>query len=287
MSNTVKILSKINKAWYEELLEAFKATQLTIMKNFNEKYLIKDNIHKSICAENSKISFGLCSERQPYEFIFTITNDYELIWEVFLKYFDINLTEYIEHLLWKTHHILLVGIWEINRAKFYEIWEELSYFIKNNSYGIKLKSIAFIPNSSEIESRVEFDNKILYTLRKVLEFNRPSISNISFTFVRFYYKEATLFEQLLDFIPNKKVKFICCKNHLGSLFVELFMMLKFKSLFLLKIAQINEYSNHKVYDLSKLEMKINEMMQFLRRVLSNLIWWLDNHDWDRFFKISK
>ena len=130
-----------------------------INKNYPEEYRFDLNVHGCIAKDVSYKSFGLRDNEKPYMFIFTITKNFALAWEVYLEYYDRKFIEYFQDLLRITHHIYFIGVTEDNSDKFEDFWIDLScnfynndnkinydsYLYKSNN-NINLRSMIFIPH---------------------------------------------------------------------------------------------------------------------------------------------
>ena len=97
-----------------------------INRDYPEEYILDSNVNKCITKDVSYKSFGLRAYKEPYMFIFTITKNFILTWEVYLEYYERKFTEYIKDLLRVTHHIYFIGVTEENNEKFEEFWIDLS-----------------------------------------------------------------------------------------------------------------------------------------------------------------
>ena len=142
--------------------EAFSGAQYVLSwiidRDYHEEYKLDLNVNRCITKDVSDRSMGLRVNKEPYMFIFTITKNFILTWEVYLEYYERKFTEYIKDLLRVTHHIYFIGVTEENNEKFEDFWIDLScnFYCNENkaniesdfykiNHKINLRSMIFIP----------------------------------------------------------------------------------------------------------------------------------------------
>ena len=123
----------------EEFRLTYSELDELIHRSYPGEYMLDLNVNRYIKKDVSYRSMGLCADKKPYMFIFTITKNFTLTWEVYLENYEKRFTEDIKDLLRITHHIYFIGVKEENNEKFDEFWIDLycNFYDNDNKVNIE------------------------------------------------------------------------------------------------------------------------------------------------------
>ena len=145
-------------------------------------------------------------------FIFTITENFDTICEVFMKNFSNDFWDNILDLLEITEHLYLYEVWELEyQTCFNNIWLNLSVgFLSYYNEG-KLKSIHFLPYSLKEVIRNTFCNKTYEIISLWVTQIQNWTPKIKCVFENFDFRENTDLECLLNVFQSSSIKFFYWK----------------------------------------------------------------------------
>ena len=116
-----KILSekqKKNSALYSEFSKMFRVFNGYEPDITNTVFADRD-VQSRVEQDKVLRKYGVKNKGKPSFLIFTITKDYELIWEIYLDhYFDDNILNEFRKLLWMSNYIYLFGIERASKEQF-------------------------------------------------------------------------------------------------------------------------------------------------------------------------
>ena len=195
----IKSINKIfNKALFK--LESFV--------NRSDRYIhrarVSENIYGSFRKENIIRSLGVYTDRGSSIFIFSLTKECKVVWEIYSKSFTNDYGGEIVDLIRVTDHLYFYEILELEEDNFINAWIILKIGLVDYDsvdYGFvdNLKSITFTPFSPNEAIKGPLEeinlNKILVIL-KDLESWRPYINLI---FKNFEFKDIFTLKRLLIF----------------------------------------------------------------------------------------
>ena len=163
-------------------------------------------------------------------FIFNITKQNTLAWEINIEAFEKIFIIPIYDLLKITNHFYFTSVINVNKDIFEELWKKISECI-NSNHDIFIKSIFFSPNDAKNNINYTFCTSILNTLSIIFEWFEDSNQEITFTLSKFNFKFTELFEKLLKWIGCINLKFHRCRFDLPSTFTEIDTGFKNSSIF--------------------------------------------------------
>ena len=148
---------------------------------------VSENIYGSFRKENIIRSLGVYTEMGSSMFIFSLTKECKVVWEIYTKHFIDAYAREIWNLLRIIDHLYLYEILKLMYEEFSDAWIDLKEGLDNN-----LKSITFTPFSpNEVikGSLEELNLKAILLCFKDLESWRH---NINLIFKGFDFKDIFL-----------------------------------------------------------------------------------------------
>ena len=190
----IKTMNKIfDKALYK--LDSF------VHKNnrYEEGFRVSENIYGSLKKEYVIRSLGVYTNRSSSMFIFSLTKECKVFWEIYTKNFDDDYTWNILDLLRVVDHLYFYEILELMDNDYYNAWINLlvglvDYEIPNEN---NLKSIVFTPFSPNEVIKGQFEELNLNAILVCLKDIKSWRSNINIIFKRFDFKDIFTLKRLL------------------------------------------------------------------------------------------
>ena len=159
---------------------------------------VSENIYGSLRKENIIRSFGVYTYRGSSMFIFSLTKECKVVWEIYTKNFDHDFTWNILDLLRVTDHLYFYEILELDDNDFNNVWNNLctglmDYDLPNEN---NLKSIAFTPFSPNKVIKGSLEEINLNTILECFKDIESWGSNINLIFKRLEFKDVFTFKRL-------------------------------------------------------------------------------------------
>ena len=163
---------------------------------------VSENIYGLFRKENIIRSLGVYTDRDSSMFIFSLTKECKVVWEIYTKRFNNDYGGEIVDLTRVTDHFYFYEILELTEDDFNNAWIILKiglvhYDFVDYGFMDNLKSITFTPFSPNEAIKGQLEeiniNKILVCLKE-LESWRPCIN---FIFKSFEFKDIFTFKRLL------------------------------------------------------------------------------------------
>ena len=180
----IEIINKI----FDEVLY-----RLDIFVHKNSKYeydsRVSENIYGSLRKENIIRSLGVYTDRGSSMFIFSLTKECKVFWEIYTKHFNDDYNINILDLLNATDHLFFYEILELVEEDFNIAWNVLKIGLADMNRVDNLKSITFAPFSPNEVIKGPLEELNLNTILecfKDIESWRP---NINLIFKSFEFKD--------------------------------------------------------------------------------------------------
>ena len=188
----IKFINKIfNKALYN--LESF------VHKNKEYEYgsRVSENIYGSLRKENIIRSLGVYTDRGSSMFIFSLTKECKVFWEIYTKHFNHGYTWNILDLLRVTDHLYFYEILEFVNNEFSNAWSNLCVGLVDIDLENNLKSIAFTPFSPNEVIKGPLDKLNLKRIKECFKDIKSWRYNINLIFKSFEFKDMFTLKRLL------------------------------------------------------------------------------------------
>ena len=181
-----------------------------------KKFLVSTNMHRKIDKSKAFRWLGVYQDKGFDMFIFTITVDFDIICEVYMKNFNDDFWESILDLLGITEHLYLYEVWElVGKTSFSNVWINLLVGLINYDNEGKLRSIHFLPYSPKEVIRSTFCNKTYEIISPWVKQIQKWTPKIKCVFENFDFRENTDLEWLLNVSQNSSIKFFYWKLSLN------------------------------------------------------------------------
>ena len=165
-------------------------------------HLVSENIYGSFRKENIIRSLGVYTERDSSMFIFSLTKECKVVWEIYTKNFYHDYGGEIVELLRVTDHLYFYEILESEEVDFNNAWTILKiglvdYDSVNYDFMENLKSITFAPFSPNEVIKGPLEEINLNTILVCLKDLESRRSNINLIFKSFEFKDIFTLKRLL------------------------------------------------------------------------------------------
>ena len=188
----IKVLNKIfNEVLYK--LESFVYGS----DRYDCGIRISENIYGSLRKENIIRSLGVYTDRGSNMFIFSLTKECKVVWEIYTKHFDDDYNVNILDLLNITDHLYFYEILELIEEDFNNAWNILKIGLVDINIVYNLKSITFTPFSPNEVIKGSLEELNLNTILECFKDIKSWSSSINLIFKSFEFKDIFILKRLL------------------------------------------------------------------------------------------
>ena len=196
-----------------------------------------------IKEENALISFGVSKEGMPDMYVFTITKDDKLIWEIYLEHWSTNFDKAVS-LIFKADHIYLIGIWKVSTDNFISVWKGIKQIELEETDDIK--SFSIIPYSPDWLEYCHFKQENIKNLKIIFKYFAKNKYKVSYEFERFVFQKEEIV-LLIKCTHNSSIKLINWDLYISTGFEVSSNELREE---FFGISKWNVYSQNKTIDIS-------------------------------------
>ena len=181
-----------------------------------KKFLVSTNMYRKIDKSKVFKSLGVYQDKGFDMFIFTITENFDIICEINMKNFNDDFWASILDLLGITEHLYLYEVWELrDQTSFSNVWINLLVGLINYGSENKLRSIHFLPYSHKEVIKGTFCNKTCEIISPWVKQIQKWTPKIKCVFENFDFRENTDLEWLLNVSQCSSIKFFYWKLNLN------------------------------------------------------------------------
>ena len=130
-------------------------------------------------------------------FIFSLTKECKVVWEIYTKHFNEDYVWNILDLLQVTDHLYLYDILELDQTNFNGVWINLKVGLIDFNFESNLKSVTFTPFSPNKVIKGTLEELNLNTILYWFKDLESWIPNIYLIFKSFEFKDIFILKRLL------------------------------------------------------------------------------------------